>query len=101
MLHFFNYICLQWRSFTNLRAIGQGWKNYVFKSETIELLAKERAKICAGCEHFKKDKIFKEQLPDRSIKEIQGIGCNLCGCPLSTKLRQVIQICPHDPPKWE
>lgn len=88
-------------SLKNLRAIVSGWKNYVFPSETIELLAKERAKICASCEHFVPDKIFKSQLPDRSITEIQGIGCGLCNCPLSTKLRQVIQMCPHDPPKWE
>lgn len=83
----------------NLNAIFQGWKAYKFKSETIEKLAKERATICATCEHFKPNKIFDVMLPDRSIEQISGVGCNKCNCSLSLKLRQVLQSCPEK--KWE
>lgn len=83
----------------NFKAIASGWKNYIFKSPTIEELANTRAKICSECPHFSDKHKFKGRLmPDNSIKPIEGVACTLCGCPLSTKLRQVLEQCPEK--KW-
>lgn len=82
----------------NFLAITSGWKNYIFKSETIEELAKTRAKICSECPNINTQYKFKKILPDKSLEEIEGTACNICGCPLSTKLRQVLQNCPEK--KW-
>lgn len=83
----------------NFKAIASGWKNYIFKSPTIEELAKTRAKICAECPHFSDKHPFKGKLmPDKTIEPIEGVACTLCGCPLSAKLRQVLEQCPEK--KW-
>lgn len=78
----------------NFKAIASGWKNYIFKSPTIEELAKTRAEICSKCPHFDPNKPFKKIMPDKSITKIEGAGCGICGCPLSSKLRQVLENCP-------
>lgn len=83
------------------QAIAQGWKNYIFKSDTVEELAKTRAKICSECPHIDTEYPFKNMLPDKSIKIIEGTACSLCGCPLSAKLRQVLQSCPDTPKRWQ
>lgn len=83
----------------NLRAIHQGWKNYIWKSPTIEELAKERATICAQCPHFIKNKTFEVMLHDRSVEKIEGAACQKCGCPLSIKLRQILSGCPDE--RWD
>jgi hypothetical protein len=82
----------------NYKAIASGWKNYIFKSESIEELAKTRAKVCSECPNINTNYMFKKILPDKSLENIQGTACNLCGCPLSSKLRQVLENCPEK--KW-
>ena len=82
----------------NFKAIASGWKNYIFKSPAIEELAKTRAKICAECPHLNLKKSFKKILPDKSLGVVEGTGCDICGCPLSAKLRQVLENCPEK--KW-
>ena len=83
----------------NYKAILQGWTNVAFKNEYFEKLAKERAKVCAGCEFFTTEYKFKKWTPpENNIEEIRGMGCERCGCPLSSKLRQVLQECPEK--KW-
>lgn len=88
------------KSKLNYKAIASGWKNYIFKSPHIEALAKERAKICAdNCQYFSAKHKFKGKLmPDNTLKEIEGVACTSCGCPLSSKLRQVLEQCPEK--KW-
>lgn len=84
---------------TNLKAIVSGYKNYKFPSETMEKLAKERAKVCASCEHCNPDYPFKKLLADgETIEQIKGMGCNICGCLLSAKTRQLFTTCPEK--KW-
>ena len=80
-----------------LKAIYTGWKNYTFPNEEIENLAKERAETCSACEHCVKGS-YQKLMPDYSLKEIQGMKCGECGCPLSTKLRQTTENCPIE--KW-
>lgn len=60
--------------------ILEGWKNYYFPNEAIEEIAKDRASICASCEH--------------NIKNT----CNICKCPLSKKVRSLKTNCPKM--KW-
>lgn len=81
-------------------SIVTGFKNYTFKSETVEELATVRAKICAECPHANpkyKFKLFK----DKANKEIEGLGCNICGCLLSAKVRSPLESCPDNPKRWE
>lgn len=81
-------------------AILSGWKNVVFKNKDIEELAIVRAKICSSCPHANKKYKFKKFLPEEGsgTKEIEGLACNECGCPLSAKVRQVLESCPDN--RW-
>lgn len=86
-------------AWTNLRAIVTGFKNVTFPSESFEKLAKERSKVCAACPHARPDHPFKKLLPNGLTEEIKGMGCNLCGCLLSAKVRQILHSCPDG--RWE
>lgn len=81
-----------------LRAIIQGFKNLKFSSDSIEKIAKERAVICAKCEHSNTEHPFKLLLEDQSTQDINGMGCNICHCLLSAKVRQLFEGCPLK--KW-
>jgi len=81
-------------------AILSGWKNVIFKNKDIEELAIVRAKICSSCPHANKKYKFKPFRPTEGeeTKSIEGLACNVCGCPLSAKVRQVLENCPED--RW-
>jgi hypothetical protein len=64
-----------------IKEIFDGWKNDLFRTPEIEALAKERAEVCASCEHNIENK------------------CNLCGCPLSKKTRSETTNCPDN--RWK
>lgn len=82
-----------------LQAITQGFKNFIFKSEYHEAIAFERAKICTKCPQFNKDYKFKKWMPeDNSITPISGAGCQICGCYIPAKVRQLLEGCPEK--KW-
>lgn len=81
----------------NIKAIIEGWGNYIFPNEGIETEAKRRAAICAACPHSKQ-RIYKKLMPDYSLQEVEGMICEVCGCPLSTLLRQDEKGCELD--KW-
>lgn len=84
-----------------LNSILQGWTNFIFKSEKIEELAKVRAELCSGCLHANPEYPFKRFIPEeKRIEVIKGLACNLCGCPLSAKLRSPLETCPDIPSKW-
>ena len=68
-----------------LSNILEGYKNYfIGEDEVTEKEAKRRAQICALCEHAKHG-AHAAILPDMKIKEIQGMYCGVCKCPLSPK----------------
>jgi len=76
-----------------LSGIYNGWKNYLFPNQKVEKLAKGRALICAQCP----DAVYgtyEKLMKDWTLKEVKGMKCNQCGCPLSTKLRNVDEQCP-------
>lgn len=81
-----------------LTQIKDGWKNYIFKLKDQEEMATIRAKICAGCEHANPKFIFQAFMPDKTLKDIEGLGCDKCRCPLSAKVRSPLTNCPED--KW-
>lgn len=63
-----------------------GWKNYLTDDDVAKEIAIERSKKCAGCKHAVPSGVIFQSMGD-TIKEIQGFKCDLCDCPLSTKLR--------------
>jgi hypothetical protein len=81
-----------------LRAIVSAYKNYAFPNEEIEQMAIGRAKICAKCDHANPDHPFKLLLDDNRTKDIKGLGCDICHCPISAKIRQIYTGCPEK--KW-
>ena len=82
-----------------LKEIADGHKNFHFPSKAIEELANVRAEICAGCQHANPKHPFKHFIPEeKRIKKIKGLGCDLCHCPLSAKIRSVMSECPEG--KW-
>lgn len=68
----------------------------MWKSEKIETMAKERAKVCSECPNAKRAKVI-DFLED-DVKEIEAMACVLCDCPLSTLLRSPKSKCKAN--KW-
>lgn len=79
-----------------LQNILSGWKGYVWETPAIRLMAESRALNCANCEHAAHGAVI-EFLNDE-VKEIQGMYCDLCDCPLSALLRSPKEKCKAD--KW-
>lgn len=86
-------------SIRKFRQIIEGFTNYTFSSETIEEMAKVRAKKCASCQEANPKFIF-QKFKDNVLTDIEGMGCNLCRCLLSAKVRSVMEKCPHPDKKW-
>jgi hypothetical protein len=80
----------------NLKDLVNGWTNYIFDNPEAEKIAYNRAKICSNCPSNKKGNIL-VFLEDK-LKHIEGNYCDLCGCPLSPKLRSKKEKC--DANKW-
>lgn len=78
-----------------LSNIKDGWKKYLTGSVSEE--EKRRASICRECPHAVKGN-YEKLMPDFSLKEVQGLKCDACKCPLSTKIRSVNEKCPLG--KW-
>lgn len=78
----------------NLKNILEGAKNSIFIKEAIEIVSKERMKICNDCEHesdyarFRGEKFMR---PDNF--------CKICSCNLHWKTRCLSEECPLK--KWE
>ena len=74
-----------------LGEIYDGWKNLIFENEQAEAIAKERIKICAGCEEeqIKKCEFFTD-----------GKTCSICHCYMPAKARSMKPqtVCPEK--KW-
>ena len=72
-----------------------GWKNFLTKSETTEIKARERAAVCAAWPNIREGKLL--TFIHDCLTEIEGTYCAACGCPLSAKVRSN-DICPEN--KW-
>lgn len=76
--------------------IISGWTNYIIPDPLVNEEAKKRAAVCAGCP-FAKEGTFTALLRD-GIKDIEGLYCSACTCPLSAKVRSKREKCPKN--KW-
>lgn len=82
-----------------LERIAEGWKNVVFLSPTVEVLAKGRAEICSKCPEAVESSFL--QAVGKVLSKVESIKCGICNCPISAKTRVVDEKCPHpDGPKW-
>lgn len=78
-----------------LSKIAKGWSKYL--KGTTTPLERERAEVCKGCIHAVVG-TYEQLMPDYSLSEIQGLKCDVCNCPLSTKIRCETSDCPLK--KW-
>lgn len=84
-----------------LKSILTGIKNAHVENPEIEKRAEKRAKLCAECPHANPEHPFKAFIvPENRIMEIKNMGCDLCGCLLSAKVRSPLERCPDNPPRW-
>ena len=73
------------------KAIIEGWRNYATDSGINHDVVVSRAKTCSDCPHSVKGKLI--TMVKDELKEIEGHKCELCGCPLSAKIRQSVELC--------
>lgn len=78
-----------------LKNIINGWSNYMVEDPVVEAVALQRAKICSKCPFAVEMSI---KLKEKNLKNIKGMKCNRCGCPLSAKTRSLNDNCPIG--KW-
>lgn len=81
----------------NLTNIYEGWKNYLQNNPEMLPVVKERAEHCSGCKES--DKGFYLMWFGDEVKQIEGLICKLCKCPLSTLLRAPKSECKLN--KWD
>lgn len=76
----------------------EGRRNFLRPNEETESLAKERFENhCKGCEHLEDETVDLFKVTDKSIPGATEKYCGDCGCILSYKIRQNIEICK----KWQ
>lgn len=77
-----------------LKNIVDGWINLAFPNKEVEVLARGRAAICAECPFaVTYSGVYTIQV-DGKPKNMRGMKCNKCGCPLSAKVRSPNDHCP-------
>lgn len=81
-----------------LSNIIDGWYNLLIPNQTSEELALQRAKICAHCPEAVMDTAVHTIVVDNKTKNVRGLKCGVCHCPLSAKVRSSQDRCPLG--KW-
>lgn len=76
----------------NVKAFLIGKANYHLKNPKVEAKARERAEVCAQCEHNIKEPIKMYQIED-DIESISKRTCSVCSCLLPYLLRQNKKPC--------
>lgn len=77
----------------NPTALLDGVQNFNNPVDEIEELATVRSQICATCPHFVNEEIRMLQVEDTRQPQLSNKKCDLCGCILSYKTRQLIDKC--------
>ncbi len=75
----------------NKNKILEGIKNSIFKTEHVEVIAKERNKICKKCPHI-------DNTDSTCLLPRTEPCCKLCGCSLHLKQRSLSSSC--DDGRW-
>lgn len=76
--------------------IIQGWARYI-SGATLTEKEFQRSEICKACD-FAEEGTFEEWLPETGLKEVHGLKCSKCTCPLVAKIRSEREECPLN--KW-
>lgn len=76
-----------------IKNIIDGFAGLAFPNKHTEIMANNRAQICAACPHAKAFGAY-SVIIDNKTKSIQGMKCDLCGCALSAKVRSKNDSCP-------
>ncbi len=74
-----------------ISSIIDGWNAYI--SGKNRTFVRQRAETCKLCPNAVLG-TYEKLMPDFELKEIQGLKCSICKCPLSTKLRSTNEKCP-------
>jgi len=71
-----------------------GWFNYLTGKNND--LVQQRGEVCIQCDNI----VHKEYLEviNEEVEIIKGYVCDVCSCPLSSKLRVKQEVCPLG--KW-
>lgn len=77
-----------------LQNIVDGWTNLILPDQVSEELALKRAAICAKCPFAQMSNGTYTIVVDNRTKNIRGMSCGKCGCPLSAKVRANNDYCP-------
>lgn len=77
-----------------LQNIVDGWTNLILPDQVSEELAVKRANICARCPFAEMSSGTYTIVVDNRTKNIRGMSCGRCGCPLSAKVRAKNDSCP-------
>ena len=81
-----------------INSIINGWQNYLFDEvKADDDVIKLRASKCSECKNMQKG-YFEAVLPDYALSDVKGHFCNICFCPISTKIRSEHEVCPRG--KW-
>jgi hypothetical protein len=78
--------------------ILDGYSYLVVKDSAIEEMAQHRASICSKCTQAKYSGTVNTIVVDNKIKEIKGLRCAVCACPISGIVRAEEKVCPLG--KW-
>lgn len=79
-----------------LQNIVDGWANLIIPDPVVEEIAIRRASICSECPFAKPfGEVGNIITSMDSIKQIRGVKCSECGCPLSAKVRSKNDSCPR------
>ncbi|WP_462250441.1 hypothetical protein [Ekhidna sp.] len=80
---------------SKLVSILTGWANYA--TGKMPEYSRSRAEKCSTCD-FAVKSVFELILKERELKEVEGLKCDKCGCPIVAKIRSKEEKCPVG--KW-
>ena len=76
-----------------IKPLSTGYDNFNNTNNEVETLANQRKEICVTCPMFVDEPIDFLKVNDKLIPELSNKMCDSCGCTLSYKTRQSIEIC--------
>jgi len=78
--------------------IVDGYSYLVVQDSEVEKIAQHRASICSKCTQAKYSGTVNTIVVDNKIREIKGLRCGVCTCPISGLVRAEGKVCPLG--KW-
>lgn len=82
------------KAYEKMQHIIDGWTNLIIEDPVAEEVALTRASICASCPFAQEVGGLSVIAVDNRTKQIRGMKCGKCGCPLSAKVRSLNDHCP-------